>query len=102
MKIAVELNRLLLKFVLLCQLDIQESSREDNAKFNFLGISCKSKKVLKSAFFRLSKSLKSRILATMVPPPGYTGFIITNFPFEATQRLERMSEHRKFEYFSQP
>ena len=70
MKSAVELNRLLLKFILLCQVDIQESSREDNAKFNFLGISCESKKVLKSAFFRLSKSLKSKILATMVPPPG--------------------------------
>ena len=36
MKTAAELHRLLLKFVLLCQVDIQESSREDNAKFKFL------------------------------------------------------------------
>ena len=36
MKSSVELNKLLLKFVLLC-LGIQESSRKDNAKFNFLG-----------------------------------------------------------------
>ena len=38
MKGAVDLNRLLLKFVLLCHVDIRESSREENAKFNFLGI----------------------------------------------------------------
>ena len=45
MKSSVELNRLLLKFVLLCQVfvnlycnvGIQESSRKYNAKFNFLG-----------------------------------------------------------------
>ena len=47
------------------------------------------KKVLKSAFCRLSKSLKSEILATMVPPPGYTGFI-ANLLFWATRRLESM------------
>ena len=35
--------------------------------------------VLESAFFRLLKSLKSKILASMVPPPGYAGFI-TNLP----------------------
>ena len=44
MKRAVELDRLLLKFVLLCQVDIQESSREHNAKFNFLGIIQESKR----------------------------------------------------------
>ena len=33
----MEFNRLLLKFIL-CQAEIQESSREDNAKLNFLGI----------------------------------------------------------------
>ena len=38
-------------------------------------------KVIESAFFRLSKSLKSKILATIVSPPGYTGFI-TKLPFE--------------------
>ena len=32
-----------------------------------------------SAFFRLLKSLKSKILASMVPPSGYAGFI-TNLP----------------------
>ena len=37
-------------------------------------------KVLESEFFMLSKSLKSKILTTMVPPPGCTGFI-TNLPF---------------------
>ena len=43
MKSAVELNILLLKFVLLCLVDIQESFREDNAKFNVLGIIWESK-----------------------------------------------------------
>ena len=33
MESAVELNRLLVKFVLLCQVNIHERSREDNAKF---------------------------------------------------------------------
>ena len=46
-------------------------------------------KVLESAFSRISKRLKSKILATMVTPPGYTGFI-TNLPFWATRKLERM------------
>ena len=45
--------------------------------------------VLEKAFFWLSVSLKSKILATRVPPPGYTGFI-TNLLFWATQRLENM------------
>ena len=36
MKSAVELNILLLKFVLLCQVDIQESSPEEDAKLKFL------------------------------------------------------------------
>ena len=45
--------------------------------------------VLESAFFRLWKSLKSKILATMVPATGYTGFIM-DLPFWATRRLERM------------
>ena len=79
MKSAVELNRLLLKFVLLCQVDIHNNFLEENAKFTFLGIICESK-VLEKTFFRLSKNLKSKILAAMVPPPGYTGFI-TNLPF---------------------
>ena len=43
MEIAVELNWLLVKFLLLCQVDIQKSSPEDNAKFNFLGIIWESK-----------------------------------------------------------
>ena len=36
-------------------------------------------KVLESAFVRLLRSLKPKILASMVPPPGYAGFI-TNLP----------------------
>ena len=43
MKINVELNILLLKFVLLCHVDVQESSRKDNAKFYFLGVIWESK-----------------------------------------------------------
>ena len=37
-KKAAELNRLVLKLILLCQVDIQESSGIDNGTFNFLGI----------------------------------------------------------------
>ena len=37
-------------------------------------------KVLESALFRLSKGVKSKGFTTMVPTPGYTGFI-TNLPF---------------------
>ena len=59
----MELNRLLLKIVLLCQADIQKSSRKGNAKFNFLGMIWESI-FLEGAFSRLSKSLKSKILAT--------------------------------------
>ena len=50
------------------------------------------KKVLESAFCSLSESLKSKIfapLATMVLLPEYTRFI-TNLPFWATGRFERV------------
>ena len=43
-KSAVELNRLLLKLVLLYQVHIQESSCEDNTKLNFLVIIWESKR----------------------------------------------------------
>ena len=43
MKSAVELNKLLLKF-LLCHMYIQESSCEESARFNFLGITWESKR----------------------------------------------------------
>ena len=87
MKSAVELNRLLLNFVLLCHVDIQERSRERNLTFyrNNSG----EQNILENSFLRLSKSLKSEILAIMVLPLGYTGFT-TNLPFSATRRLERM------------
>ena len=38
MKKAVELNELFLKYLLLCQVDTQESSGNDDATFNFLEI----------------------------------------------------------------
>ena len=63
MESAAKLNRLLLKLVLLCQVDIQESPREGNTKFNFLGIILVELKVIESAFFKLSKTLKFEILA---------------------------------------
>ena len=88
MKSGVELNRLFLKFVL-CQVDIQENYSEDNAKFNFLGIIWESKMSWRVHFSDFQKSLKSKILASMVPPSGCAGFI-TNLPLCATRRLERM------------
>ena len=50
MKSAVEFNRLLMKFLLLCKVDIQESSGKDNAKFNFLGIIWSRKRSLRAHF----------------------------------------------------
>ena len=41
------------------------------------------------AHFQAFIEPKIQILATMVPPPGYTGYI-TNLPFWVTGRLERM------------
>ena len=64
-------------------------------EIHFLRDNLGVQKVLESAFFRLSKNLKFKILATMVPPPGYAGFI-TNLPFWATRRLERMITLFKF------
>ena len=46
-------------------------------------------KVQKNTFARLSESLKSKILATMVPPPRYSGSI-TNLLFWIIPRLEGM------------
>ena len=48
-----------------------------------------AKKILQSAFFRLSENLKSKIVAFMVPPP-----VCTNLPFWATRRLERIHDIR--------
>ena len=39
--------------------------------------------------FQLPNSLKSKLLTTMVRPPGYAGFI-RNLPFWAIRRLEHM------------
>ena len=89
MKNAAELNRILLKFVLLCQVEIQKISREEDAKIQLSMDNLGEQKVLEWALFKLLKSLKFKILGTMVPPPGYAGFI-TNLPFCATLRLERM------------
>ena len=46
-------------------------------------------KVQKNTFARLSENLKSKILATMVPPPRYNGSI-TNLLFWVIPRLEGM------------
>ena len=46
-------------------------------------------KLLKQCILRLSYSPKTQNFGNMVLPPGYTGFI-TNLPFWATRRLERM------------
>ena len=62
MKSVVELNRLLLKFLLLCHgVVIQKGYCGDKAKFNFLGIIWESKKVVEDSFFRSPKILKSII-----------------------------------------
>ena len=66
MESAANLNRLFLKLVLLFQVDIQQSPREDNAKINFLGIILGDQKVMERSVFRLSKSLKFKILASVV------------------------------------
>ena len=49
-KNSVELNRLLLKFVLSCTVGIQESSCKENAKLNFLGTKWESKMSRKKIF----------------------------------------------------
>ena len=75
----MELNRLLLKLVYLCHLNIQESSLKNNAE------------VLVHAFCGISEILESKIftpVATMVLPLEYNRFI-TNVPFWATGMLER-------------
>ena len=62
-------------------MNIQQSSREDNAKFNFLGIIWGSKRSWR-VHFQAFRELK-------VQNFGYAGFI-TNLLFLATRRLERM------------
>ena len=79
MKSALELNRLLLKFLLLCYVDLLEHSREDNAKFNFLGIRWENKRFWRVYF------LGSQI--------QYTEFI-KNLSLCATRGLERMQKRK--------
>ena len=57
--------------------DIQESFGKGNSKFNFLGIIWGRKRSRRVNFFKLSESLKLKVLATMEPRPRYTG-LITN------------------------
>ena len=54
-------NWLFLTFLLLRHVDIQKSSREYNAKFNFLGITWERKSPSESSFFGFFQSLKSKI-----------------------------------------
>lgn len=62
-KKAVELNRLSLKFVLLCHEDIHESFHKDNANFDSLSQGTLGEsKVLEKAFSGFSKSPQSKIL----------------------------------------
>ena len=56
MESAVELNRLLLKFVLLRQVDIQESSCKVNVKFNLLWIIWESKRSWRVHFLGLQRA----------------------------------------------
>ena len=62
MRNAVKLNRLLLKFLLLSQVDVQENSSEENIKLNFLGINWESKRFWGANFqaFRKPKIQNSR------------------------------------------
>ena len=57
-KSAADLNILLLKFVLLCQVDIQESFPEDSSTFNFRGIIWESKRSWREQIFQAFKEPK--------------------------------------------
>ena len=80
MKSAAELNRLLLEFLLLCQVDVQESSWESNAKFN-LG------RAQGPGEFQRAYMIQN--FGNHGATSGYSGFI-TNLLFWPTRTLERM------------
>ena len=68
MKSVVELNRLLLKFLLLCHGVFQKGYCEDKAKFNFLGIIWESKRSWKihfSGFQRVQNSKFARFITNL-------------------------------------
>ena len=69
-KFAVELNRVLSEFILLCHVHIQESSREENAKFKFLRIIRESKRSPRVHFLGCQRNWNPEIQIQ------YTGFII--------------------------
>ena len=51
----------------------------------------REQKVLESTFSDFQRTLKSKMLSTMVPPLGYTGYITNNKPlFLSYWGLERM------------
>ena len=75
MKSAVKLNGLILKSVLLYQVGIIRKFSQKQCKIQLPRYNLGEQEVLESALSTLSKSPKSKIFTTMVPPPKYTGFI---------------------------
>ena len=60
-------------------------------KIQFSRGNLREQKVLESAFSSFQGALKSKILATMVPPPGHIGYITNNKPLVLSYwELERM------------
>ena len=73
------IEQITIKLVLLCHVNIQESSLEDNPKFNFLRIIWESKMSWRVHFFVFQKILKFKLftlVTTMDLPPEYTRFIM--------------------------
>ena len=79
MKKTVELLLILIYSTIIKNLvvlgDIQKNYHKDNAKFNFLPGCFVRAKGPRECIFRLSDSQKTKIFATMVPPPGNTVFM---------------------------
>ena len=83
MKNPVELNRLLLKFLLLCYEDFQESSRKNNAKFKLLGIIWENKRSWR--FYFVGFQIQ------------YAGFI-RNLPFLSYLEVEARATENNFTF----
>ena len=78
-------------------MDIQESSCEDNIKFNFLGIIWESKRSW-GAHFQAFREPKIQNLATMVPTLKYTGFIffqISRFELLGDWNVSQPTQRRR-------
>ena len=96
MKSAVQLNRLILKFLSFCHVGIHESSCEGNAKINFLGIIWQRKHATKNHIFHLFGTRKYRLFVFFQHARKDDIFLARKIKKRLSYRMFSMVQERQY------